>query len=568
MRKLNLGIIFLTCLILLCPMLANSDDYFSRITVASDGRITRFAHSPISVYIASPDVQDDVKQAYIDDVEYSLDQWSTLSEGQLKFKSVESENADIRIFWTKNLLSSEGDPLGEASLVQFDQNKFYINVSILLKGIPTSATSIHKEIRTVALHEIGHAVGLWGHSKDPNDVMYFKTKAVYPTRRDKETLLKLLSSAPGSAFYDNAIAELKADISESDYVPHLHFWLGSVYADKGDDTLAIKELTYALKLDPNLLKAVDRLARIFQNEGMNQKAIQYYSKLAKREPSSGLFGMIGMLYFQQKDYSMAVDYFNRAFYLDNNNTAVKNNALTAYHLWACDLIKVGEADKAIAILDRARLRFPSSRVIYYDLGTAYDSKKQYEKAIEYYKKSLELESSFEPAKKDIAACMNNMGAEQIQGKNWIASIDLCKQALQWDPDCWQANKNLEIANLELGRQKQESGFMDEAIIYYSVAIVINPDNIDAHVGLGDAFYEKGLYRESIAHYQDALKIDPNQKDALDGIAFIKRLMNINRIRIVGFFVILSILAFFIAFLLHRFLRHKKPSNNRMMQSEH
>ena len=110
--------------------------------------------------------------------------------------------------------------------------------------------------------------------------------------------------------------------------------------------------------------------------------------------------------------------------------------------------------------------------------------------------------------------------------------------------------------------------MDEAIIYYNTAVELNPDNIDAHVGLGDAFYEKGMYRESIAHYQDALKIDPNQKYALDGIAFIKKLMNINRIKIVGFFVILSTLAFFIAFLLHRFLRHKKPSNNRMMQSEH
>lgn len=536
--------------------------------MASDGRLTRFDHSPITVYIPSPNVPDDIKQFYIDDVEYALDQWSSISEGQLKFQKIEKEDADIRICWTNKLISSEGDPLGESSLVRFSLNKFYVNVSILIKGIPTSATSIHKEIRTVALHEIGHAIGLWGHSKDVNDVMYLKTNAMYPTRRDKETLLKLLSHQNGSAFHDNAINEIKADISENAYAPHLHLWLGSVYADKGYDDLAIQELTYALKLDPNFLKAADRLARIFQKEGMNQKAIQYYRELARHEPSSGLFGMIGMLYFQQKDYPLAIDYFQKAYHLDNNNIAVKNNSLTAYHLWASDLIKSGNPNGAISVLNQALLRFPSSRVIYYDLGVAYDYKKEYEKAIEYYKKSLEIEPSFEHAKKDIATCMNNIGAEQIQNKNLMAGINYCKQALVWDPNCWQAKKNLELANLELGRQKQELGLMDEAIIYYKSTIELNPSNIDAYIGLGDAYYEKGLYNESIEYYQNALKIDPNLQYAKDGIDFIRRLVNINRAKVAGFFVLLSTVFVLIAFLLYRSIRGRKTTINRGIAQSH
>ncbi len=529
--------------------------------MASDGRITRFDHSPISVYISPPNVPDNIKQSYIDDIEYALEQWSSISEGMLKFQRIEKENADIRICWTNKLISSEGDPLGESSLVRFTVNKFYVNISILIKGIPTSAISIHKEIRTVALHEIGHAIGLWGHSKDVNDVMYFRTKAMYPTRRDKETLLKLLSCANGTAFYEDAINEIKMDISENAYAPHLHLWLGSVYADKGYDDLAIQELTYALKLDPNFLSAVDRLARIFQKEGMNQKAIQYYHKLARHEPSSGLFGMIGMLYFQQKDYPLAIDYFQKAYNLDSNNTAIKNNSLTAYHLWASDLIKNGNPNDAISILNQALVRFPSSRVIYYDLGVAYDYKKEYEKAIEYYKKSLELEPSFEPAKKDIATCLNNIGAEQIQNKNFPKGIEFCRQALLWDPSCWQAKKNLEIANLELGRQKQELGLMDEAIIYYKSTIELNPNNIDAYVGLGDAYYEKGLYNESIEFYQNALKIDPNLQYARDGIAFIKRLININKAKIAGFFTVLSTIFVFLVYLLYRSLVDNKTVDN-------
>jgi tetratricopeptide (TPR) repeat protein len=545
---------------------ANSDGYFNRITMASDGRIARFAHSPVTVYVPTPNVPEGMSQAYVDDVEYALDQWSGIAEGQLKFNRIDSEEADIRISWTSSLPSGEADPLGEASLVQFDSGGFYVNVSILMRGIPSTATSIHNEIRSILLHELGHAIGLWGHSRDPNDVMYYRTKAIYPTRKDKETLLKLLSFAPGSTFHENAIAELKSDISDTPRVSHLYFWLGSVYADIGDDNKAINELIYALKLDPSLLKAADRLARIFQKEGMYQKAIAYYSRAVNQEASPSLFGIIGMLYFQQKEYDKAVDYLKRAYSMDKNFTVYKNNALTAYHLWASELIKNGKPDNAISVLTHALKLFPS-RVIYYDLGTAYDSKKQYEKAIENYKMALDAEPSFLPAKQDIATCMNNLGAEQIQGKHWQTSIELCNKALEWDPNCWQAKKNLEIANLELGQEKQESGMWDDAIKYYNTVIKMNPNNTDANVGLGDSFYEKGMYNDSIEHYRSALNIDPNLQYAIDGLAFIKRLMIVNKFKIVALFIILPMFLCVIVIVLYRYLRHRKLANNRLIQPQ-
>jgi tetratricopeptide (TPR) repeat protein len=558
--------LFFIILVFIYTSVAFADDYFNRITMASDGRIVRFDHSPITVYVPNPDVPENIRQAYIDDVDYALDQWSGIAEGQLKFNRVDSEDADIRICWTDNLPSGEADPLGEASLVQFDSGGFYVNVSILMRGIPSTLASMHNEIRSVILHELGHAIGLWGHSRDSNDVMYFRTKASYPTRKDKETLLKLLSFAPGSSFHENAISELKSDISDTPRFPHLHFWLGSVYADKGDDSRAIIELMYAMKLDSSLLKAADRLARIFQKEGMYQKAIAYYSKAANQEASPGLYGIIGMIYFQQKEYDKAVEYFQRAFFMDKNFTAGKNNAFTAYHLWASGLIKEGKYDDAISVLSHA-LELFSSRVIYYDLGTVYDSKRQYEKAIEYYKKALEVEPSFTPAKHDIATCMNNMGAEKLQSKNWQISIDLCTQAIEWDPDCWQAKKNLEIANFELGREKQEARLWDDAIKYYNIALEMNPNSLDTHIGLGDSLYEKGMYNDAIKHYQMALNIDPNLKYAKDGVDYIKRLIIINKAKVVALCLILPTLFCVIVFLVYRYLKRKRLANNGLIQPE-
>jgi predicted Zn-dependent protease len=50
-------------------------------------------------------------------------------------------------------------------------------------------------ILSVARHEIGHAIGLWGHSPNPNDIMYFSqvSKAPLISSRDLRTLQRVYS---------------------------------------------------------------------------------------------------------------------------------------------------------------------------------------------------------------------------------------------------------------------------------------------------------------------------------------------------------------------------------------
>lgn len=557
---------FLT-LILITLLIGSSvlgDDYFSRVTMASDGRITRFPNKSISVYISSPPVPEIVKKNYIEAVEYAMSQWSGLSEDMLKFNLSDSEeSADIKIYWVNTPLSAEADPLGEASLVRYDSGEFYVKISIPINGIIPGTNLTRNELKIILLHEFGHAIGIWGHSKDPNDVMYFSSKAVYPTRRDKATLLKLLSYPNGYPLHAGAIAELKSDMSLNFNSAHLHFWLGSVYADIDQDDMSIKELMTALKLDPNLIKAADRLGRIFQKVGMYRKAIDYYSKESEIEPSPGILGMIGMLHLKQKEYENAIKYFKKALHLDSSYTSVRTNVLTAYHLWANELIKLGKNDKAINVLNEALQLFSDSRVIYYDLGTAYNRNGNKEKAIEYYRKALEIEPSFSPAKKDIATCMNNLGADYIKNKNWEKSIELCKQALEWDPNCWEAQKNIESASLCLAREKYDSGSIEEAITYYKMVLEINPNNVDAHNGLGNALYKKELYNDAINHFNLALRIDPESYDAKIGIEMVKRFMNINKAKTIALICLFSLIISTTIISLYKYLTHGKLKAKRL-----
>jgi len=556
--RISLYLLSIVLVVVICCSASAENDYFNRITMASDGRITRFPHSPISVYVADIPVPERLRHAYVSDVEYALGQWSGCSEGKLRFQRVDSEEADIRIYWAEGSSGPEIDPLGEASLFRFDSGDFYVQMSILLEERPSLRDSRHAELRAVLLHELGHAIGLWGHSTEGGDIMC-RSGALHPTRRDKSVLLKLLSTPVDYPFHQSAIAEIKSDLNSTPDAAYLRFWLGTVYADQGEDYLAIGELLAALRLSPNLLKASSRLGRIFQKEGMYEMAIAYYSKEMEAQPSPGLHGLIGLLYLRQERFDKAVDCFQKALSMDKDFSEARINSLAAYHLWASELIEDDQTDEAVSVLFRALELFPSSRVIYYDLGTAYDTSGQYEKAVEQYEKALEIEPSFTAAKGDIASCMNNLGAKRIREKDWEGSIQFCKQAVQWDPDCWEAYANLEAATFGLGREKHQAGLLDEAIPHYRAVLDMSPANLDAYSMLGYVFYEKEMYKDALEQFEIALSIDPEFQNSVEGLATVKRRINFNRAKIAVLLTAVSMLLCFSIVFLSRYGRRRKTS---------
>jgi predicted Zn-dependent protease len=59
------------------------------------------------------------------------------------------------------------------------------------------------EIMRTCLHEVGHALGIDGHSADVNDVMYFSESAKHMgtlTRRDMVTIIRLYGRYPARNF--------------------------------------------------------------------------------------------------------------------------------------------------------------------------------------------------------------------------------------------------------------------------------------------------------------------------------------------------------------------------------
>ena len=519
---------YLCCMIfLLFGVSAAADDYFSRITAASNGRLTRFDHSPITLYVGSIPVSEGLKIEYQHALEESLSLWEEASEGKMKFKRVDSPNdVDIKLKWTYKLMRpNRSRQIGEANLVRMEAGKFHVEIVIFLRDFITMKLLDCATIKAAILHELGHALGLWGHSPNPRDVMFYSATATKPTECDVATLRKLYATPLDKPFHQDAIDALLAEFAEDSDVSEkarLYYLLGTVYADLGDYDAAISNVQKALEMAPYVSEYAARLAMIFDKKGMYEQAINQYTNALSARPSTSLYGRLGLLYLLQEDFKQAIQSYRSGLRLDTSSSALKQNILAAYHRWGFKLIKEKRYSEALKVLDMALVYSPFSYILHYDRAIAYSGTKQYEKSIAQYKLVLDIESDFSPAKIGLASALNNLGAQQAQSNEFSKAIKLYREALEWDLECQQAQQNLESIYLRLGWEKSNAGNLSAAMVEYQRALTLNPDSADTYNYMGLVFYKQKRYDEAIATFKTALALKPQFEDAALNLKYTRR----------------------------------------------
>ena len=73
-----------------------------------------------------------------------------------------------------------------------DMKKLSPDVKIntkITEGMPDDAAK--SKIRQIAMHQIGHAIGIYGHSLDPDDIMYENFTAMQLSERDANTIKEI-----------------------------------------------------------------------------------------------------------------------------------------------------------------------------------------------------------------------------------------------------------------------------------------------------------------------------------------------------------------------------------------
>ncbi len=185
-------------------VIPTGSDYLENAT--EGGKRVRWALSrlPLKVYIEeAPLGIRNFQPGFVAEVRRGLDVWCAALENQLSYRQVSiKEQADIRVSWVNSIdsqaYSEEGRTAYTAGLMtpHYQGDRIdYMDVKIAtfdILGKPQSSEQIH----AVAVHELGHSLGLMGHSDQPGDIMYSENRSVIkPSLRDVITIRRLYTLA-------------------------------------------------------------------------------------------------------------------------------------------------------------------------------------------------------------------------------------------------------------------------------------------------------------------------------------------------------------------------------------
>lgn len=151
----------------------SKDNYLTH--VIPGGKVVHFATSrmPLKVYIANgvgiPGWNAQMKQA----VTQAMRSWQVASRGKLTFSQTYNENnADIIVRWQKNF---SDNILGVSPFQSVGDTIVRSDINLAVYYPDSNVPIPYGELVTIATHEMGHAIGLKGHSPFPDDIMYFST---------------------------------------------------------------------------------------------------------------------------------------------------------------------------------------------------------------------------------------------------------------------------------------------------------------------------------------------------------------------------------------------------------
>ena len=519
-------------------------DYFEQVTLFSDGRITRFTRMPIRVHI-SPTLK---VLPYLTEIRYAMQTWETASDGKIRFQETETlEQADIRVTSTDTAhLRFLDTRLGSAELTrskgshqQFvgsdqkngsrqsavgpepstaegntqppqtpkTENQFTVEVILVLAGDGTAGELTQEEMRTVCLHEFGHAIGLWGHSPDPLDVCHAMATAQYPTQRDINTLRKLYSTPLHTSQHEIAIDHLKKEIQTNPRHARPHYLLGAIYFDKGDTAPAIANFQNCLGIDPNFEPAREKLIQAYERTGQTHEAIRLVEQSMRNQQSHRAFhesadtySVLGTLYYRQGNVNEAIQAFENALKRAPHHKAAKRNLHQLLREKAFNALKMNAFDEATGYFEKAVHLDPLNATTYRLMGDGYAHVSEFSKAIPYYRKALEIAPEDKTAEQNLVHSYNNYGVTLRNNGEWDAAIRAYRNALALQPTYQLARTNLSDVLWQKANARRQSGRSTDAIATYLELQKLHPGDTDIASLLGALYLKVRDYPGAVSAF--------------------------------------------------------------------
>jgi tetratricopeptide (TPR) repeat protein len=232
-----------------------------------------------------------------------------------------------------------------------------------------------------------------------------------------------------------------------------------------------------------------------------------------------------------KDRIFVTDYLNNTLYqFDNTGKLIKEHLLvteffkqpSSITFYNNNVYIINEGNDEILQFE---LKHAESSIEHELLGEWYFIKGFYEEAIHELNTSIELGY-------DYTDVYYFLGLSYYSTENFQKCIEYLKKSLMGN------SKDID-ARFQLANAYHNVNYIDKAIERYRNVISVKPDHLLAHYNLGNSYLEIGKTNKAESHYRDALHISSDYIDAKIGLGRVFLEMNENKEAEKVFFEILQ-----------------------------
>jgi tetratricopeptide (TPR) repeat protein/predicted Ser/Thr protein kinase len=209
--------------------------------------------------------------------------------------------------------------------------------------------------------------------------------------------------------YSESIAEIKSALSLAPNSDEFYRRLGDVYLDNGNAAQALEEYQKAVKLNPYYWADENALGSAYAQMADYPKALQAFQRVTVLEPDVDAgFENVGNMYLQEGKYQASIPYFQRALQIEPYFTTYTNLG-TSYFL-------LKQYSQAVEMFEKAVAMNPNNPDVILNLADAYRGLGEKDKARTAYQRTIttgfkELETNPQDADvmTDIALAYANNG---------------------------------------------------------------------------------------------------------------------------------------------------------------
>lgn len=361
----------------------------------------------------------------------------------------------------------------------------------------------------------------------------------------------------GRALTAANVAVKKIPSKDKEYKAFAYGTRAQVYLNLEDTIQALKDYSQAINVMPDDDRLYNQRAQVYYEQEKYDLADKDYQKMISLKAGDvmGYMG-IGRNANAQKRYGDAIKQFDYVVKLDQNYSSAYSFraesyiGLKKYNEAIDDVITALGIDKdrkafyelqeladsafeqTVAKLKAQKIKEPNEQSWAYDLGVVYERAAKYNKAIAYYKESLEKESNIITASR-ISSCYDDLGdydkaleyCDQAialdsvksdylyQKANILDNAGRSKEAIRVMGEYIANNPDMAEGYYRRGWFEDHSGNIEEAIEDYTMAITLQPNEAYAYLNRGVLYRLKGENAKAESDFKQVVRLDSIPEDA-------------------------------------------------------